>query len=145
MPYLLNQQLQAWHEGLEMIFNIVVRFNILFHLKKRPTHSQYRACSRLYIYIYMLNIKWNTTMQLNNVMRFEKWIDGGIVKTLEIEVFGHRWKYKRKLLSHIIVQTMHGTSLNIPIVFIPSFSFLSLTCLMHSSTSTSTDGKMRWS
>ena len=39
MPFLLNQQLQAWHEGLEMIFNIVVRFNILFYFIKKKAST----------------------------------------------------------------------------------------------------------
>ena len=153
MPFLLNQQLQAWHEGLEMIFNIVVRFNILFYflIKKGKHPPSIEHALECYIYIYI----WNTAMQLNNVTRFEKWIDGGIVKTSKIETFGHRWKYKRKLLSHINVhkiistfnvvnvETVNRTSVNIPIVFIASFSSLSLTCSMHSSASTSTNGMMR--
>ena len=44
--YFLNEQPQAWHESLEMTFNIIIRFNIWFFLIQ--AHSKYQAFSGLY-------------------------------------------------------------------------------------------------
>ena len=44
----LKQRVQAWHEGLEMIFDIVVKFNIQFLKTKLQTNSMHWACSRTY-------------------------------------------------------------------------------------------------
>jgi len=37
---LKNQQPQAWHESLEMIFNIVIRFKVQFSLNKNASVFQ---------------------------------------------------------------------------------------------------------
>ena len=47
-----NQQPQAWHEGLELDFNVVDRFNIQSS-NKMWAHSKYWACSN---YIFRIHI-----------------------------------------------------------------------------------------
>lgn len=45
--YFENQQLQAWHECLGMIFNIVVRFNIQFLIKQKEIENTLQVWSML--------------------------------------------------------------------------------------------------
>jgi len=50
--YFQNQQPQAWHEGLELNFNVVDRFNIQSS-NKMWAHSKYWACSN---YIFRIHV-----------------------------------------------------------------------------------------
>ena len=115
--YSKSQQPQAWHESLEMIFDIVVRFNIqTLRTKCNPIPSIEHALN--YISIILVG--------------FDKWIDVHLAETSESRVWGYRWKYKRKLLTHINVEACIEAQYIPPLSFIPSSSSLSLTCLIHS-------------
>ena len=73
--YFYNQQPQAWHESLEM----VIRFNIQFSFV----------------------IRCNPIPSIEHALDYIYRIHEGIVGNLETKIFGHGWKYKRKLLPHV--------------------------------------------
>ena len=137
--YFSNQQPQDWHEGLEIIFNIAIIFNIQFLHKRLQAHFKYRACSRLYFQNHVgLRNKFMEAF-LENFKSKALWAQ---MEVQEEIIHMHQCPQSNEHIQCSQCGTMHTSSINTSIIFIPSSS-LSLSCSVHSFASTSRNGRMR--